>query len=335
MESTITKEISLSKEQEEKMDQLISEHNQEVSFYYEKGVCEIIFVPIENGELRVFHHKPKNPVSKRPVLFLPGFGTSPWSWRHFSTPMHEKAEYYILESREKSSSITHKRRKAKMSIDQIAKDLAEAIQYLGLAEKDFVLFGSSFSGGVIMAGLLEGYFDAPTIAVHDPIKDWRMQKKLTYIFAPIPPFVVKVFKPLLAKITLARMKNQSAKERYLDFVRNATVWKWRKTGIHNLKFNINDELSTIDQEILLFHGPKDKYHEDEEFVQYATNLPKGRYIYMKSAPEFRELVVGISSLELSKITRDENIPKSLAVFEVDLERKKNSSNLHKRKNIMR
>ncbi len=43
---------------------------------------------------------------------------------------------------------------------------------------------------------------------------------------------------------------------------------------------------------------------------------------MKSAPEFRELVVGISSLELSKITCDENIPKSLAVFEVDLERKK-------------
>ncbi len=322
MDSIITEHISLSKEQEEKIEKLIIEHNQKGPFFYEKGICEIIFIPIENGEIRVFHHKPKEPVSIRPVLFLPGFGTSPWSWRYFSVPMHEKGEYYILESREKTSCKTHKRRKANMSIDQLAKDLAEAIQYLGLKEKDFVLYGSSFSGGVILTGLLKEYFDAPTIAIHDPIKDWRAQKKLTYIFRLFPPFVVKILKPLLAKIVLARMKNKFAKERYLDFVRNATVWKWRKTGIHNLKFDITAELSTINKEILLFHGPKDKFHSDEEFVQYARNLPKGRYIYMKSAPEFRELVVGISSLELSKITCDENIPKSLAVFEVDLERKK-------------
>ncbi len=323
MESTITKEISLSREQEEKMDQLISEHNQKIPFYYEEGVCEVIFVPIENGELRIFHHKPKNPVSKRPVLFLPGFGTSPWSWRYFSTPLFEKVEYYILESREKTSSKLHKRRrKANMSINQMAIDLGEAVKFLGLIDRDYVLFGSSFSGGIILSALLGQYLSPTTVALHDPIKDWRVQRKLTLIFMFIPPFITKMLRPILSKIILAKMKNQSAKERYQDFIREGTPWKWRKTGIHNLKFDIAPELHTIQHEILLFHGPKDRYHTDEEYLQMAKKFPKGRYIYMKSAPEFRELVVGISSLELSKVSRDENIPKSLAVFEVDLERKK-------------
>ena len=54
----------------------------------------------------------------------------------------------------------------------------------------------------------------------------------------------------------------------------------------------------------------------------AKEFAKGRYFFMKSAPEFRELVVGISSLELAKIKQNDTIPNTLTMFEIDLERKK-------------
>ena len=310
-------------ELEREMDKLISEHNTDANFFYDENVCEIIYVPVEHGKLKVYHHKPKKPIGKRPVLFLPGFGTSPWSWRHFSSPLFEKVEYYILESREKTSSkLDKRRRKAKMSIEQMAIDLGLAEEFLGLKDKDYVLFGSSFSGGIILTALLRQHLSPATVALHDPTKDWRVQRKLSIIFMFVPPFVVRMLRPILSKIVLAKMKNKAAKKRYQDFIKHGTVWKWRKTGIQNLKFNIASELKNIQQEILLFHGPKDRYHTDEEYLQMAKEFPNGRYFFMKSAPEFRELVVGISSLELAKITQNEQIPKSLAIFEIDLERKK-------------
>ncbi|MHA1220543.1 MAG: alpha/beta fold hydrolase, partial [Candidatus Heimdallarchaeota archaeon] len=175
----MTSKISLTPEQEANINELVEEHYRDVPLFYEDGICEVLFVPVEGAELRVLHHKPKNPVTQRPVLFASGFGTSPWSWRHFNTPMYEKGEYYFLETREKSTSkILTKRRKTNLTIDQHAKDLAIVIEHLGLTKRDFILFGTSFTGGVMITGLANDYFTAPTIVVHDPLVDWKVQKRL-------------------------------------------------------------------------------------------------------------------------------------------------------------
>ena len=35
---------------------------------------EIIYVPVDDGEIRVIHVNPKNKISKRPLVFIPGWG---------------------------------------------------------------------------------------------------------------------------------------------------------------------------------------------------------------------------------------------------------------------
>jgi len=313
------KDISLSQDQVQKISSLIEGNNREVPLFYEGDVCEIIYVPVNGAELRVFHHKPKNSITQRPILFVSGFGTSPWSWRHFNTVMYEKGEYYFLETREKSSSkILTKRRKTKMSIDQNAKDLAQVINYLGLDKKDFLLFGTSYCGGIVLVGLANNYFTAPTIVIHDPIETWKVQRRMLLPFFYIPPFILSFLKMPFARLFLLGLKNKAAKKRYLDFVRNATVWKWVRSGWHNFCFKIAKYLPLISEEIFILHGTKDRYHKDEVFMNIAKNLPRGRYFYMDSPNEFRELIVGIFALELAKKSQNEDISDSFKEFEYNL-----------------
>ena len=180
---------SLTEEQTDKMSKLIKENNRDVPLFYDEGVCEVKYVPVDGAELRVFHHKPKNPITKRPILFISGFGTSPWSWRHFNTPMYEKGEYYFLETREKTSSkVFTGRLRTNMTIDQNAKDLAEAIKYLELDNTDFVLYGTSYCGAIALTGLANEYLSAPTVAVHDPLSDWKVQRRMTLMIGLLPIF---------------------------------------------------------------------------------------------------------------------------------------------------
>ncbi len=311
--------VILTQEQVKNISSLIEEHNREVPLFFKGDVCEIIYVPVNGMELRVFHHKPKTPITQRPILFVSGFGTSPWSWRHLNTVLYEKGEYYFLETREKSSSkLTTKRRKVKMSIDQNAKDLAHVISYLGLDKRDFVLFGTSYCGTIILIGLANKYFTAPTIAIHDPLENFRVQRRLFSLIALVPPFILELLKMPLAKIVLWKLENKSAKQRYMDFIRNANTWKWKKSMWPNLTFKIDKFLPKINEEVLVLHGTKDRYHGDEVFIEIANALPEGRYFYMDSPNEFRELIVGIFSLELMKKTKDDMIPETLEEFEVNL-----------------
>ncbi|NHJ83863.1 MAG: alpha/beta hydrolase [Asgard group archaeon] len=306
----------MTEEQEKIVQRLIEANNQKVPFFYEEGVCEESFIPIDDGELRIFHHKPKQPLSKRPILFVPGFGTSPWSWRHFSVPMYEKGEYYFLETREKSSSKINNRRKAKMSIDQTAKDIGQVIKYLGLDKKDFVLFGASYCGGIILHGLAKKYFTALTVALYDPLKSWKKHRKYVYFIAPMPPFILNVFKKIIVKFFLIGFKNETQRQRIYDYIQHADAWKWRKAGIQNFRYDVTHELKQIEEETLVFHGPFDKFHPGEHYLQIAREIPHGRYIYLKTAEEHRELLAGIIALEMGKITAKEQLPDIFMKFEL-------------------
>ena len=317
-----THEDGLTDEQKKKMNKLIVQNDKETPYFYEEGVCDIIYVPVEGGELRVFHHKPKKPKSKRPVLFIPGFGTSPWSWRHFGVAGHERIEYYFIESREKGSSRIKKRFKAKMDADQTAKDIAQVISFLGLKDNDFVLYGASYVGGAMLMGLAKKYFTAPTIINFDPLSSWKKHRKYVYLIAPMPPFVITLLKSILIRTISIGMKNKSQKARMLNYIEDAVAWKWRRSGIQNFRYDIWELLKDINEEVSIFHGPHDRYHPHDEFMNMAKGINKGRYFYINTPEEYRELIAGIIASEYAQITRNDDVPDSLKIFEVELIRKK-------------
>ena len=300
---------------DEKLMELIEQNSKKVPYFYEEGVCDSFYIPVEAGEIRVFHHKPKNPITKRPILFVPGFGTSMWAWREFSLPFVEQGEFYFLETREKKSSKFKHRLKADMSLKQVAKDINTGIQHLDLDKKDYVLFGTSFCGGAILKGLIDKIMTARTIVLFDPFFKLLYYRKLISFLRFVPPSILSMIRYILGRIALKGEGNETQRKR-AKFIRDeAVMWKWRKASVSILKSNLIDDLSKIDEEVVIFAGTQDKHHPSGVYEEVAQRIPKSRYFLALSPEDKRELICGAIGLEFCKIMADEGVPDSLKTFE--------------------
>jgi len=301
------------------LDQFILSYKQDVPNFYEEGICEIIQVPVEGGTLKVYHNKPEIMKTKRPIVFVPGFGTTPRSWREFHYSHHGFAEYYYIETREKKSAEIKRNRKADFSILQFTKDIATTLDFLGLTGKDYVLVATCMCGGVLLMGLIEKILNPPTVVVLDPFTKWTQNRFLVKFIMPIlPPIFLEVFKRILGKIIMANMKNQAQKERNMDAIEGAVPWKWRKFSLQNVNYDITNELQKIEQPVYIFHGPKDKYHPEGTFHRVAKAIPNSHFFLMKTSEHLREMLIGVIATEFAFVTKNDGIPKPLLDFEIPL-----------------
>jgi len=314
--------FSLTPEQRKQRDNLLALGKREVPRFIEDGVCEREYIPVRDGELLVYHHKPEKVTTKRPILFMPGYIAAAPTWTDFHRVHHGFCEYFYLESREKKSSRMKRSRKIKMTIKESANDLSLVLDALGLSKCDFVLCGSSYGGAIVLQALLDKKLQMhPTIILHDPIVKWAYTNAFTsFVNFIMPPFLMGALRKVIAKIYLAGMKNQAQKERFMNFVEENCPWKFRKSSHQNRKYDITDALATIDKEVFILHGPRDKYHPREAYLEYARKMPKGRFLFIDTPNEHREVMAGVVATEFAKVTKHDGLPKSLELFEIPIER---------------
>ena len=303
------------------LDDFILSYKRDVPNFYEEGECEILCIPVEDGFLKVFHHKPANIKTKRPIVFVPGFGTATEIWREFHHTHHGYAEYYHIETRDKKSSEIKKYHRADFTIDRIAKDVANVIEFIGLKGKDYILMGTCMNGGVVLQGLINKHFSPPTTIIFDPFTKWTQHRALVKILMPVmPPFIIGAMKYIIGYFIMAGMKNEAQIERNKATIDAAVPWKWRKFSLQNIDFDLTNDFEKIENDVFVFHGPKDKYHPDEVFQRVAEQIPNGRYFHMNSMEELRELLVGVIGTSFAYLTEDAGIPEELQKYEVKLER---------------
>ncbi|MHA1557409.1 MAG: hypothetical protein ACTSPM_10810, partial [Candidatus Heimdallarchaeota archaeon] len=58
----------MTKEQSNAVSKFVDEARQDGPFYYEDGECEVQYIAVKGGEIRVFHHIPKEGKAKRPIV---------------------------------------------------------------------------------------------------------------------------------------------------------------------------------------------------------------------------------------------------------------------------
>jgi len=105
-------ELTVTKEKEMKIDGMVEATKREVSNFWEIDECSTIYVPVDDGEIRVLHIKPNKPVAKRPLVFIPGWGGLVEGYTDFYEVLHDKVEFYFLETREKKAvNLTEKQLK--------------------------------------------------------------------------------------------------------------------------------------------------------------------------------------------------------------------------------
>lgn len=315
-------ELFISPEQEEKVQQMLKAVKQEAPPFWEEGVTESFYLPVDDGEIRVFHWIPENPVSIRPVVFVPGWGVMPVGYYDYFRVLYNRVECYYIETREKGSSRID-RKKARLDLHQKAKDVADVLDQLGLTgERDFVLMAPCWGAAILLQGLLDGAVRAPTIVAVDPMHTLWFPKWLIRYAGPVtPPFIAEwVIKPVFKWLLLGNMKEPVQKLRAETFVDNAIVWKWRKAAMQVQDFELYKTAHNILENVFVVNGTHDKVHEQSDYPRLARLMPNARFIFMKTSEDNREYLMGLVALEFSRVTSAENIPPVLKEFEKELQR---------------
>lgn len=293
----------------------------DVPNFLDEGAAEILYVSTGDGELKVYHHIPEKKQTKRPIVFLSGFVAAPSTWVDFHVPHHGLGEYYYVETREKKSSKIPRTKKTTMTIKRTAYDVSKVLEGLGLIGTDYLLVGSSYGGAVVLEGLIQGYLNPPTTILYDPIIKWVWKKSIINVaFRIVPMGILSFLRMPIARVFTAGMKNKEQRERMIEFARGLEPWKFKKAVLNNNKFNIYENLKKIKQEVFFATGPLDRYHPRIAYYTYAQEIPKGRFIFMDTPNDDRQLLAGLISTEFAKQTAKEDIPKSIKQFEIPINR---------------
>ncbi|MBN1331072.1 MAG: hypothetical protein JXA54_16485 [Candidatus Heimdallarchaeota archaeon] len=312
-------ELTISPDLQREVDQLIDLSKRDVVSYWDSKDTEYIFVPVDGGEIRVIHVKPEKPKNKQPIIHLPGWGVTPMGFNVLYEVLHEDYEFYYIETREKGSSRI-KKRKANMTILQKAKDVQKVLDYLGLSDKDFVLFSPCWGATIAIEGIKENILVIPRLVTFDPMHKLWFNKFLIQISPIVPSFIVAIIKPILMFFAFFRMKEKNQLKRNKQFVKNAVIWKWKRAAYKAKDLELYGTLSSINNEILVFNGTTDKVHEQSDYPKLAKELPKGRFFFMKTDESNRERLQAIVMKEFANVETKSGIPPSLLQFEKELQR---------------
>ncbi|MHA1200002.1 MAG: hypothetical protein ACTSQF_11795 [Candidatus Heimdallarchaeaceae archaeon] len=57
-------------EEIEIINKMLRDARRDVPTFMDEGAAEILYVPIEDGELKVYHHIPEKSETKRPIVFV-------------------------------------------------------------------------------------------------------------------------------------------------------------------------------------------------------------------------------------------------------------------------
>jgi pimeloyl-ACP methyl ester carboxylesterase len=299
-----------------RVEQLLRAADRPAPPFWEHGVGEERMVPVDGGELRVFHFAASDPAARRPVVLVPGFGATPEGFQDSYVALRDRAELYYLETREKASSRLRGKR-PDMSVSRSALDIAQALSYLELAGmRDFVLVAPCWGATVVLKGLIEGLLDAPTVVVTDPMHTlWFPKWLIRYLSPFLPAPALLALRPLFVRALLGDMQEPIQKARATSFVYGADVRKWKRAAQAAVDHELYGQLGAVRREVFVLNGTRDKIHDQVHYPRVAQELPRGRFLYLPTDERNRELLFGAAALEFARVSAADGLPPTLARFE--------------------
>ncbi|WP_457556814.1 hypothetical protein [Candidatus Harpocratesius sp.] len=294
---------------------LLSTHRVKIPDFWDPSISKHIFIPVPHGKIRVLHYCPEHPISIRPLVFVPGWGVIPSGFRDLFEVLYEKVEFYYIETREKKSSQMN-RWKSQFTMSQKSQDIQIALKYLDLSETDFVLMGPCWGAAVIMQGLIDRSIQAPTIITVDPMHTlWFSKFVLKWIAPILPTWLFYLLRPIIRGCKLRNMHEPVQKQRAIDFINGAQLWKWKRAAYQVRNFELYGNLHRISQEIIVVNGTHDAIHDQSDYPKIAYQLPNARFLFLKTGEENRERLMGLVALFYSQVDASMKIPPELKPFE--------------------
>jgi len=178
------------------------------------------------------------------------------------------------------------------------------------------LIGTCWGSTILAHGLARRILSAPTAVLFDPMHTlWFPKWLLKWVVPLIPLWLWNLIRPIGKRIAIKGMNEPTKRSRAEMFVDNATLWKWKRSGIQVQDANLYHSMPQIQQEVLVMNGVQDKIHEQEHYPKLAALIPKGRFFHIPVDESQREQLLGLASVLFSQVTKDEGLPEELRGFE--------------------
>jgi pimeloyl-ACP methyl ester carboxylesterase len=229
-------------------------------------------------DLRCINYLNSAPSLPVKVLFVPGWISSPNSWRYFLPTLSSQVTVYYLETREKASSRVNG--KFDFSIPIVAQDIINTITQLELQENEYVLVGSSLGATAI----LEASYRLPVrplcLSLILPNAQFHLPK-ITPILKFAPDRLLPVIKRFV-EIYIRNFRINAADaghiERFNASMRSVDIFKLRQSALSVYDYKMDlDYLRNIDIPCLVIGASKDKQHNQRSVVEIANALPSSEY----------------------------------------------------------
>ena len=288
------------------------------SSLFNPQVMDEQYVDCSDGALRVLHFKPHRAGGERPVVFVPGWGTSPEVFTDFFRMISGKIECYYVETREKNSSRLPIGR-IPMDMDQNAGDLAAVIDHLQLTDKDYILIGTCWGAAVVGHALVRNVVDPGEVVLYDPMpRLWFPKWLLNTVVPVIPVMLWKLFLPLGRLVALWGMKEETQRRRAHAVISNADLKKWRQAALAIGDYDLELLVPQIDREISVFTGVPDKIHGQDKYPSFTRAMPHGRLFNIGVDESQRESLLGLIAREFACRREEEGVPQLFRAYEVDV-----------------
>ena len=97
-------ELRVTPEQQKKIDDFIEATKKgNVTTYWDEKITKYLYVPVDDGEIRVVLVKPEKIINKRILVFMPGWVVETAGFHELYETLHDEVEFFYIESREKGT----------------------------------------------------------------------------------------------------------------------------------------------------------------------------------------------------------------------------------------
>ncbi len=252
-------------------------------FHENATVAERIFQVNEQVGLRVVSFESAHPTGNMPLVLVAGLSTIMDSFQGILRELTRDFTVHYIETREKPSSRLSGN--VRFNLGEIGRDVAAAVQMLGLTEESYVLMGYSFGA----AAIADGYrnlvskpfcllFVEPTPALHFP--GWSLIM-IRWFGVPFYPVVKAFVKWYLYNFRIDKAEDEELVSIISKALDNADPVKLSNCILENAGYKAWDVLKLIDSPSLVVATSKDKLHVFDDVNRMVTSINDCSYIDME------------------------------------------------------
>lgn len=265
-------------------------YSQEKTFW-NQSIKEYVTMS-DGAELLCFYSKPEKNPNGITILFGPGFSTDVPSWTDLWDELAPYYDFYVFDSREKSTSKVKWGHKADM--DRLGQDIKEIVDHFKFEERKLIVISASF-GCSTLARAMVGYGLNPAgIVFIGPSIKFILPRKILWLAYVIPSFVLQYIAFPIVKLWIRLIIPEGfQRNNYQGFIGGANAMRWKKT-ISISKWNAMVDYEKITAPALITKDSKDALHTVSFSDNISTAIEGSRilevpgYNYMHLRPGVKE-----------------------------------------------